>query len=84
VARTECGARGGGAAWPARGNGGMWRGSVAARGERGDEVAARAFGLVSWYCSTRPGHADVGRRGLLASGPVTDSFSKFLKPAQTL
>jgi hypothetical protein len=73
----ECGARGGGAAWPARGDGRRWRGGMAARGERGDEVAARVFGLVGWY-------ADVGRRGLLASGPVTDSFSKFSKPAQTL
>jgi hypothetical protein len=80
----ECGARGGGTAWPARGDGERWRDSVATHGERGDEAVARAFGLVGWYCSTGPGHADVGRRGLLASGPVTDSFSKFSKPAQTL
>jgi hypothetical protein len=47
AARTECGARRGGAAWPARGDGGRWRNGVAARGERGDEAAARAFSLVS-------------------------------------
>jgi hypothetical protein len=35
-------ARGGGAAWPARGDGGRWRSGVAARGERGDEAAAHA------------------------------------------
>jgi hypothetical protein len=54
---------------------GRWRGGMAARGERG---------LVGWHYSTGPGLASVGRRGLLASGPVTDSFSKFSKPAQTL
>jgi hypothetical protein len=37
---------------------------------------------VGWYCSTRPGHAAVGRRGLLASGPDANSFSKFSKPTQ--
>jgi hypothetical protein len=63
---------------------GRFRGGVAARGERGDEAAAHAFGLVGWHCSTGPGLATVSRRGLLASGPVTDSFSKFSKPAQTL
>jgi hypothetical protein len=31
-----------------------------------------------------PGHAAMSRRGLLASGPVTDSFFKISKPAQTL
>jgi hypothetical protein len=61
-----------------------WRGGVAARGERGDEAAARAFGLVGRYCSTGPGHVAVGRRGLLASGPVTGSFSKFSKQVQIL
>jgi hypothetical protein len=47
---------------------------VAARGEHSDEAAARMFGLVGWYCSTGPGHVNVGRLGLLASGPVIDSF----------
>jgi hypothetical protein len=31
-----------------------------------------------------PGHAAMGRRGLLASGPCHNSFSKISKPAQTL
>jgi hypothetical protein len=62
----------------------MAGGGAATCGERGDEATAHAFGLVGWYCSTGPGHAAVGRRGLLASGPITDSFSKFSKPAQTL
>jgi hypothetical protein len=38
-------ARGGGAAWPARGDGGRWRSGVAARGERGDEAATRAHSV---------------------------------------
>jgi hypothetical protein len=31
-----------------------------------------------------PGHAAMGRRGLLASGPCHNSFSKIPKPVQTL
>jgi hypothetical protein len=64
---------------------GRWRGEVVARGERGDETAARAFALVGWHYSIGPGLMTVGRRGLLAGArPVTDSFSKFSKPAQIL
>jgi hypothetical protein len=63
---------------------GRWRGGVATRGERGDEAAAHAFGLVGWHCSTGLRHTAVGRRGLLASGPIANSFSKFSKSAQTL
>jgi hypothetical protein len=63
---------------------GRWRGGVAARGERDEEAPAHAFSLVSWHCSTGPGLTSVGRRGLLASGPITDPFSKFSTPAQTL
>jgi hypothetical protein len=50
-----------------------WR--EVAGGDDATAVLPRARGL---------GHVAMGRRGLLASGPCHNSFSKIPKPAQTL
>jgi hypothetical protein len=55
--------------------GGRPRRREVAGGDQATNVFPRARGL---------GHAAMGRCGLLASGPATNSFSKIPKLAQTL
>jgi hypothetical protein len=51
---------------------------------RGGGVASGDHATAELPRARGPGHTAMGRRGLLASGPITDSFSKISKPAQTL
>jgi hypothetical protein len=66
---TACAVRGGGVA------GGRLRRCEVASGDHATAVLPRVRGT---------GHMAMGRRGLLASGPCHNSFSKIPKLAQTL
>jgi hypothetical protein len=57
---------------------------VAGGRPRRREVAGGDHATAAFPRVRGPGHAALGRRGLLASGPCHNSFSKIPKPAQTL
>jgi hypothetical protein len=79
--RKTVGSRGSGAALV---RGGVEEGGCFSCGPRQHEVAGGDHTTAALPRARGLGHVAMGRRGRLASGPVTDSFSKISKPAQTL